>query len=136
MDKISRLDRRIPINFLIEYEGFERDHRDRALNLSRGGVFILTPNPFPPGRRLQLRFELPDLNLEIHAAATVRWVAANGSNHSKGMGLKFDEDDAPLRQLLELYVDVEHEVSSAFSVLERPKDPPKPGLFVFPPEDN
>jgi uncharacterized protein (TIGR02266 family) len=128
-----RKHRRIPLLVPVEYEGFERFQPDRTLNLGPGGVFILTSQPLPVGRRVQFRFELPDLHLTVHASGRVVWTPSGtdggGRHHPKGMGVAFDGDQEALRRLLEMYVDVEAEVTSTFSALEAPDDPPRAPLF-------
>ena len=124
-----RRSRRIPLNVAVEYEGFERFHPDRTLNLASGGLFILSRHPLPLGRTVTLRFELPDLNLEIRVSGRVIWTPAqatgSGRHHPMGMAVRFDDEDAVLRRLLETYVEVEAEVTSAFSDLETAGEQPR-----------
>jgi uncharacterized protein (TIGR02266 family) len=111
----------------VEYDGFERFSPDRTLNLGSHGVFILSRRPLLVGRWVQIRFELPDLKIEIHATGRVVWspkeAIGSGRHHPSGMGIRFDDDQTALLRLLEAYVDVEAEVTSAFADTERPEGP-------------
>jgi uncharacterized protein (TIGR02266 family) len=53
-------------------------------NVSKGGVFLRTMNPQPPGKRLRVRFRLPASKREIDTEAVVAW-----SDARSGMGLQF-----------------------------------------------
>jgi uncharacterized protein (TIGR02266 family) len=67
-----------------------------VLDVGTGGVFILTPAPVSPGKRLSLEFFLAGETTRWSALARVLWVRPSGSpDGPPGMGVKFiDADDA------------------------------------------
>jgi len=53
-------------------------------NVSLGGAYLVTPERFPLGTKLELRITLPSAKEAIEVGATVRW-----SDHT-GIGVQFD----------------------------------------------
>lgn len=82
---------RAPVQFIVEYtqEG-ERGH-GTCLNLSRGGMFIATDRPTPPGSEVSLFFTLPGLSHSFSVLARVMWMRdeKTGQNSTPGMGIQF-----------------------------------------------
>ncbi len=111
MSKARRVHDRIPISAPVEYEGFERFHPDRILNLSAGGAFIATARPLPIHRHVSFFFSLPNLpKSRIKASGSVVWTpqtsSGTGARHPMGMGIEFDPADRDLFHLLDQYVTV------------------------------
>jgi uncharacterized protein (TIGR02266 family) len=63
------------------YAGLSQD-------LSRGGVFIATYQPLPPGTAVTLFFGLPGGH-EVHADGVVRWTREASDDAPPGMGVAF-----------------------------------------------
>lgn len=66
-------------------------------NLSRGGLFVPSNDPLPPGTEITLELDIPGENAPTEITAEVRWVrhfdAAEGP---AGMGLSFESVDGVL----------------------------------------
>jgi uncharacterized protein (TIGR02266 family) len=64
-----------------------------VLNLSRGGLFLSTQEPFEVGEEVRVRFLLPFQLGQVDATACVRWrtgdVANPPSGQGEGVGLSF-----------------------------------------------
>ena len=79
-----------------------RSCQEHCGNLSTGGMFIHTPEPPSPGRRLLVRFHTPD-GLAVETVARVAWrgrsneVGASGG----GVGVEFIDASADTRAALE-----------------------------------
>jgi uncharacterized protein (TIGR02266 family) len=104
-----RTNPRIPFRVPIEYDGFERFRPDFTLNLSASGLFVLTPNPLPVGRRLIIRFELPDVGVPVELTGRVTWspgpeVPGAGKRHPQGMAIAFEPADPDLLAVLDQFV--------------------------------
>jgi uncharacterized protein (TIGR02266 family) len=102
---------RLPFRVPIEYRDFERFNPDATLNVSADGLFILTPNPFPVGRRFALRFDIPGLKLSINVWGRVVWAAdpenyTPARRHPTGMAIEFENLDPDLRAVLDQFVTV------------------------------
>jgi uncharacterized protein (TIGR02266 family) len=66
-------------------------------NLSRGGLFVPSPDPLPPGTRLSLTLSIPGDSRSIALSAEVRWVRQfDAAEGPAGMGLAFDGIDRVL----------------------------------------
>ena len=84
---------------------YYRDCQELCGNLSTGGMFIATPEPPTPGRRLLLRIHTPD-GLHIETVARVAWrrYAAEASEQGRGMGVEFVGPSAKTRAALDRIV--------------------------------
>jgi uncharacterized protein (TIGR02266 family) len=69
----------------IEYNSF-------ILNMSEGGIYIRTDEPFPVGTEISIRLSIPpQIKLLVALTGKVAWVNGEGSSLPPGMGIKFDE---------------------------------------------
>ena len=79
-----------------------------TVDLSRGGVFVRTLDPQPPGTRLRLELALSDGFGAVHAGGQVIWTtppsAPGEPARSPGMGIRFLDLDAASRASLDRYV--------------------------------
>lgn len=86
-----------------------RDCRELCGNLSTGGMFIATPEPPSPGRRLLLRIHAPGGG-RIETLARVAWrtpgleTAETGAPAEGGVGIEFLAASAETRAALERIV--------------------------------
>ena len=71
-----------------------------TLNLSRGGIAIRTTSPLEIGSKVRLRFRLPGSKRDIDVEACVVW-----SDRRHGMGLQFDQAEAPDQTAVDEFVD-------------------------------
>lgn len=71
---------------------FFRASREWCANLSRGGAYVHTREPFTPGRRVLLELELPD-GTPIEATGRVAWsrrvLDEHGRTEDAGVGIEF-----------------------------------------------
>ncbi len=79
-----------------------------TVDLSRGGVFVRTLEPQPPGTRLQLDLALAGGYGTVHALGEVVWTtppsAPGEPPRAPGMGVRFLATDPASRALLDRYV--------------------------------
>jgi molecular chaperone DnaK len=79
-----------------------------TVDLSRGGLFVRTLEPLPPGTRLGLDVTLAGGHGLVHAAGEVVWTtppsAPGEPFRAPGMGIRFLDLDAASRALLDRYV--------------------------------
>jgi uncharacterized protein (TIGR02266 family) len=96
-------------------------------NISADGIFVCTEAPPPVGTVVQLVFSVGELN-EVAVAARVAWVGPPGGASEAGMGLRFLDPPAPLREaILELVHRVailDEEVAPAACPPEHAAGPP------------
>jgi CheY-like chemotaxis protein len=62
-----------------------------ATELSEGGLFIRTLNPWPKNEMLRVRIALPDREVSAKAVVLYSFIATPGSPKEPGMGMKFAE---------------------------------------------
>ena len=70
----------------------------RASNLSELGIFLVTARPAPRGTELELRFKVPGDEGVLEVAGEVMWVDRGGDGRQPGMGIRFLEPTAELRE--------------------------------------
>jgi hypothetical protein len=100
-----RFDKAFPV-YLIGDQGIARGI---ARNISEGGMFIETREPFPLGSRIKVTFVAADDETELTALAEVRYQCflsygeGDGGTHSpnalRGMGVRFVEFEEEDRSL-------------------------------------
>ena len=59
------------------------------MNISLGGLFVETTEPFPLQTRLQIRFKIPTQPDTIEVSGEVRWVEPGAAGQPCGMGIRF-----------------------------------------------
>jgi uncharacterized protein (TIGR02266 family) len=83
----------------IEYNSF-------ILNMSVGGIYIRTDEPFPVGTEITIRlFIPPQIKLLVELTGKVAWVNKEGSSLPPGMGIKFDEHNKEALRKLAAFVE-------------------------------
>src|SRR6266542_568660 len=94
-----------------------------ALNISRGGIFVRTRDPKPPGTPLAFDLQLQSGEHLVRGRGVVRWTtppsAPGEPPRAPGMGIKFTELDAGSRALVELVV-------ATRGVEAKSDEPPRP----------
>ncbi|HET6414257.1 MAG TPA: TIGR02266 family protein [Anaeromyxobacter sp.] len=95
-----------------------------ALNVSRGGIFVRTRDPQPPGTVVDLEVTLDNGECVIRGKGVVRWTTAPSApgepERSPGMGVKFLELSRESRALVDL-------VAATRGAEGRSDEPPRPG---------
>lgn len=77
-----------------------------SYDVSRGGVFITTPSPFPPGTLLKFEVKIADDQRVMQGVGRVVWKrdVSNGKTEPAGMGIKFIKLDDASRAVIERLV--------------------------------
>ncbi|TVQ78614.1 MAG: hypothetical protein EA369_06305 [Bradymonadales bacterium] len=83
-----RRDLQIPV-LIVTAAAARPSHRSHTVDISRGGMYIKTPQPYPLSSSFQFRLLL-DPEPPLEGIALVRWVQGEESpTHPKGMGVEF-----------------------------------------------
>ena len=86
---------------------FFRSLQETCENVSRGGVFVKTAEPFDPGRRLLVEIKLPT-GQALEAIGRVAWVkravSANPNENVSGVGIEFLGGASEHLEALETYI--------------------------------
>jgi len=98
-----RLEHELPVAYKT-VDGFITDW---AINISRGGVFINTPDPLPVGTTVRLIISLPDTAFPFDLVGRVTRVNEldNPSQQVPGMGIEFIGIDDEKRNRIQRLVD-------------------------------
>jgi uncharacterized protein (TIGR02266 family) len=94
--------------------GVATDHRlfvGLTANISNGGLFIASDEPFKKGDKVEVRFSIPGANHVFHKHATVCWTrpfdASGGHHHTKaGAGVRFDDLSDEESRILDAFLKV------------------------------
>ena len=103
---------RVPTRLIVRY-GVDSKNLFHAfsVNLSSGGVFIETDEPYPPEQEMFLEFSLPNVNQPIICKAFVAWINSPGQpvnpGMPSGMGLQFLSLSLP--DLLAVWEHISHD---------------------------
>ena len=76
----------------------------RALNLSRGGVYVCTPSLLPEAQRVQLQFRLPDGEPVTLEATVIRTVPGEDGREPGGMALRFESVEPDYSQRIDRFI--------------------------------
>jgi molecular chaperone DnaK len=139
---------RTPVGLLVRLSyGSVDEFVDRfATNLSRGGVFIRTRSPKPPGTQVAFELKLSTGETVVKGLGTVLWSRAEDPHSTPpvapGMGVQFTDLDDPSRAIIERVMERREQrgvapgVSQAAAVaprLERVPTPTRAPSPVIPP---
>src|SRR5688572_24038618 len=97
-----------------------------SYDVSRGGMFIKTPSPFPPGTPLKFEVKIADEQRLMQGVGRVVWKReSNDSNDTRpsGMGVKFIKIDDESRRTIERVVEVRGDGANAFDQGSAPRLP-------------
>ena len=95
----KRRQRRIPVEIWIDVEGEGELYFQRASNLSIGGAYFTQTFPMAVGRKVQLKFALPNDPVEIRCKAEI----VNAKD--LGMGVQFIDLGAHDQKRIEALID-------------------------------
>ncbi|MCH2109916.1 MAG: TIGR02266 family protein, partial [Polyangiaceae bacterium] len=79
-----------------------------SYDVSRGGMFIKTPSPFPPGTLLKFQVRIADEQRVLQGVGRVVWKREKKNDHPNGpagMGIKFIKIDEASQGLIEQLVE-------------------------------
>ncbi len=93
--------------------GVATDHRlfvGLTANISTGGLFIATDEPFKKGDKVEVRFSIPGANHVFHKQAIVCWTRpfdADGQGRTKaGAGVRFEDLSDEETRILDAFLKV------------------------------
>jgi type IV pilus assembly protein PilZ len=92
---------------LIRYRDAEQFFTDYILNISRGGIFVATPDPLPVGTPLHIGFALPDCDRLIATEGVIVRSTLDdpdASSDTSGMGIQFRRLDEEALDIIDNYV--------------------------------
>ena len=112
-------------------DDFIEHHSD---NVSRGGIFIKTTSPFPPGTLLKFEIRIADDEAVLAGVGRVVWKKDEaGEGEPPGMGVKFIKLDEKSRALLSRLVEsqdgAESKYDKGFAQEQATKEPLKETLL-------
>src|SRR5580704_9872391 len=118
MTQDTRKDRRVKIVSLnVRYKSATVDEfiENHAHDVSRGGIYIKTPNPFPQGTLLKFEIRLASDQAVITGVGRVVWKreAAQGDQPA-GMGVKFIKVDDSSKVVIDRLVTTKADAGKAF----------------------
>jgi uncharacterized protein (TIGR02266 family) len=120
MTQDTRKDRRVKIVSLnVRYKSATVDEfiENHALDVSRGGIYIKTGNPFPPGTLLKFEIRLASDQAVITGVGRVVWkrdAAQAAAERPAGMGVKFIKVDDPSKQVIDRLMNTRADAGRAF----------------------
>jgi uncharacterized protein (TIGR02266 family) len=120
MDQDTRKDRRVKIVSLnVRYKSATVDEfiENHAHDVSRGGIYIKTASPFPPGTLLKFEIRLASDQAVIAGVGRVVWKresASSAGEHPAGMGVKFIKIDEPSKTVIDRLVNTRADAGKAF----------------------
>lgn len=95
----SRKDPRRSIELEVAYRRLNAFIVDYTRNVSRGGMFVASEVPLPPGTRLLFHLRVPGRAQPYELAGEV--VHTGGGPQGRGMGIRFVWEDAQARAAFE-----------------------------------
>ena len=120
MTQDTRKDRRVKIVSLnVRYKSATVDEfiENHSYDVSKGGIFIKTPNPFPPGTLLKFEIRLSGDQAVIAGVGRVVWKrdnAASATERPPGMGVKFIKIDDSSKQVIDKLIAVKADAGRGF----------------------
>ena len=95
---------RVPIELRVEYRRLNSFFADYTKNISKGGTFIRTQKPLPPGTEFVFVLIVPKLTEPLRLNGEVVWtteVPVASDENPPGMGIRFKYVDDAERRLTE-----------------------------------
>jgi uncharacterized protein (TIGR02266 family) len=120
MTQDTRKDRRVKIVSLnVRYKSATVDEfiENHAYDVSRGGIFIKTANPFPPGTLLKFEIRLASEQAVIAGVGRIVWKRDTGTSSTErpaGMGVKFIKLDEPSKIVIDRLVNTKPDAGRAY----------------------
>ncbi len=120
MTQDTRKDRRVKIVSLnVRYKSATVDEfiENHAHDVSRGGIYIKTANPFPAGTLLKFEIRLASDQAVITGVGRVVWkrdTTQGTGERPAGMGVKFIKVDEPSKTVIDKLVNTKSDAGRAF----------------------
>jgi uncharacterized protein (TIGR02266 family) len=120
MTQDTRKDRRVKIVSLnVRYKSATVDEfiENHALDVSRGGIYIKTGSPFPPGTLLKFEVRLASDQALITGVGRVVWKRDAGQgtgDRPAGMGVKFIKVDDPSKAVIDKLVNTRTDAGRSY----------------------
>jgi CheY-like chemotaxis protein len=95
---------RVAVNAPVTLYLSSQSARARALNVSRGGMFVRTDLQLPNRSEWRIQFQLPELGESLTPTAMVMWRAAEPAPMGMGLGMRFVELDGRAARMLDEFV--------------------------------
>src|SRR6516225_7186033 len=121
MTEDTRKDKRAKIVSLnVRYKSATVDEfiENHSHDVSKGGIFIKTPSPFPPGTLLKFEIRLAGDQAVIAGVGRVVWKreasASSGTDRPAGMGVKFIKVDDSSKTVIDKLVSTKSDAGRAF----------------------
>lgn len=95
---------RVPIELRVEYRRLNSFFADYTKNISKGGTFIRTAKPLPPGTEFVFVLIVPKLEEPLRLNGEVVWTtdpARASDDNPPGMGIRFKYRDDAERHVTE-----------------------------------
>ena len=99
---------RVPIELRVEYRRLNSFFADYTKNISKGGTFIRTAKPLPPGTEFVFVLTIPKLAEPLRLNGEVVWTVDPGratEEEPAGMGIRFRYRDDSEREETESVVE-------------------------------
>lgn len=106
-DFTRRAEPRVPKGLSLVFKERQTFKKAYTSNVSAGGLFIKTENPFRPGEKFPVKLQLSDIKNPVEVKCEVIWARIRESNQPDrvpGMGVKFCEISEGDSQLLKEYI--------------------------------
>ena len=105
----KRGDPRYHVHIKVDYKTKDMFLSNYVTNISKGGVFIETKEPFPVSSEIDLVLELPEAQSTIHMQGRVAWTYDIKKGGPlvilQGMGIKFTDIKPDEIKVLETYIE-------------------------------
>lgn len=95
---------RVAVNAPVTIYLAEKAARARALNVSRGGMYVRTDLRLPTRSEWRVQFQLPELARSLAPTAMVVWHGDQTSPFGLGLGMRFVELDGQAARTLDEFV--------------------------------
>lgn len=94
---------RAPIELKVDYKRLNSFFAEYTKNISKGGTFIKTPKPLPPGTRFLFRLQVPSRAAPFEVEGEV--TRQDGAGPEPGMAIRFVWQDQTARLAFEAAVE-------------------------------
>jgi uncharacterized protein (TIGR02266 family) len=133
MSQDTRKDKRAKVVSLnVRYKSATVDEfiENHSHDVSKGGLFVKTPTPFPPGTLLKFEIRLAGDKSVISGVGRVVWKrepTQAGADKPAGMGVKFIKIDDSSRAIIDRLITQKADAGSAYTSEAAAEEPPATG---------
>jgi len=102
----ARKSERLPITLEVNYKTELEFLNSKTRDISAGGMFIRTFYPLPEGTELNVRFSIPEIEIDFSVIARVVWSAVvREDENESGMGINFMNMTKEKSKILKIYIE-------------------------------